>query len=119
MICSNSFKLVQFFPNDLALRLGISLTYANSTCVERVDILLLIAALILFALWCLGYTVIMKNLPYSLQANTVKTHRVLSVITIAREIIDDHRYIIPPDEYAYMLHHLSTFTVTIEQINKG
>lgn len=99
-------------------RLGMSVSYANSTRIERFDILLLIAALILFVLWCIGYTAILKDIPRLLQANTVKTKRVLSVITVAREVIDDRRYAIPIEECIYVLHHLSSFTVTTEQINK-
>lgn len=109
-------QIEENFRDSKSHRVGISLSYAKSTTVERFDILLLISALILYMLWCIGYTAIMKNLQYSLQANTVKKKSVLSVITVAREIIDDHRYSIDLDEYVYVLHHLSKLSVTIEKI---
>ena len=111
-------QIEENFRDTKNSRLGISVNDANSTRIERFDILLLIAALILFMLWCIGYTAILKNIQHLLQANTVKAKRVLCVITVAREIIDDRRYDIPIEEGVYVLHHLSTFTVTMEQINQ-
>ena len=51
---------------------------ARSRSIKRFDNLLLIAALILFVLWCLGYAATMKKYNYSLQANTIKHRAVLS-----------------------------------------
>lgn len=99
-------------------KLGIGLETANSRSVERFDNLLLIAALILFLLWCIGYTAVLKNMQHSLQANTVRKRTVLSVISIAREIIDDKRYNIPDEEYIYVLAHLSLFTITIDSLHQ-
>lgn len=99
-------------------KLGIGLECANSRSVERFDNLLLIAALILYLLWCIGCTAVMKKSHYSLQANTLKNRMVLSVITIGREIIDDDRYYIPPEEYYYVLSQLSNLTVTIESLHE-
>ena len=98
-------------------KLGVGLEYANSRSVERFDNLLLIAALILYLLWCIGCTAVMKKLHYSLQANTEKERMVLSIITIGREIIDDSRYSIPLEEYVYVLSQLSNLTVNIEGLH--
>lgn len=95
-------------------KLGIGLACANSRSVERYDNLLLIAALILYILWCIGCAAVMKKIHYSLQANTLKNRMVLSVITIGREVIDDDRYYIPPEELNYVLSQLSSLTVNIE-----
>ena len=97
-------------------KLGIGLECANSRRVERFDNLLLIAALILYLLWVIGQTAIMKKLHYSLQANTIKTRMVLSTITIGREIISDSRYQLHIEEYSYVLSHLARLTVNIEEL---
>ena len=99
-------------------KLGIGLECANSRSVERFDNLLLIAALILYLLWCIGCTAVIKKIHYSLQANTQKARMVLSIITIAREIINDHRYSIPLEEYVYVLSQLSNLTVNIEGLHE-
>ena len=91
---------------------------ANSRSVERFDNLLLIAALILYLLWCIGCAAVIKKIHYSLQANTQKARMVLSIITIAREIINDHRYSIPLEEYVYVLSQLSNLTVNIEGLHE-
>ncbi|MBL4764473.1 MAG: hypothetical protein JKX67_04215 [Colwellia sp.] len=85
--------------------------------VERFDNLLLIAALILYLLWCIGCAAVMKKLHYSLQVNTEKERMVLSIITIDREIIDDDRYSIPIEAYMYVLSQLSNVTVNIEGLH--
>lgn len=97
-------------------KLGIGLECANSRSVERFDNLLLIAALILYLLWVIGQTAIMKKLHYSLQANTIKTRMVLSTITIGREIISDSRYQLHIEEYIYVLSHLARLSVNIEEL---
>lgn len=65
-------------------KLGIGLEVANSKCAKRFENLLLIAALMLFLLWCIGYTAVLKGMQYSLQANTIRHRAVLSVISVAR-----------------------------------
>lgn len=59
----------------------------------------------------------MKNIHYSLQANTEKKRMVLSIITIGREIIDDDRYSISIEECVYVLSQLSMLTVNIEGLH--
>ena len=97
-------------------KLGISLEYANSKTPKRFDNLLLIAALILFIIWCVGRAAIMKKLHYSLQANSVKTRAVLSIIYIGREVIKDERYKILIEDFVSVLSSLSTFPINIERL---
>jgi hypothetical protein len=60
----------------------------------------------------------MKEIHYSLQANTLKNRRVLSIITIGREVIDDDRYYKPSEEHYYVLSQLSNLTVNIEGLHE-
>jgi len=115
---SQRMQIEENFRDTKNNKLGIGLECANSRSVARFDNLLLVAALILYTLWCIGCTAVMKNLHYSLQANTQKKRRVLSIITIAREIIDDDRYFIPLEEVVYVLSQLSNLTVSIEGLHE-
>lgn len=113
---SQRMQIEENFRDTKNNKLGIGLETANSKCAKRFDNLLLIAALILFLLWCVGYTAVLKGRQFSLQANTTRHRAVLSVITIAREIIDDDRYFIPNEEYNYVLLCLSQFIININQM---
>jgi len=115
---SQRMQIEENFRDTKNNKLGIGLECANSKSVERFDNLLLVAALILYILWCIGCTAVMKKLHYSLQANTQKERMVLSIITIAREIIDDDRYFIAHEEYVYVLFQLSDLTVNIEGLHE-
>lgn len=92
-------------------KLGISLEYANSRSAARYDNLLLIAAVILFVLWCLGYAADNLNQTKQLQANTEKKRRVLSYIYLGREVVGDSRY--RPDEplFIYVYSQLSKLAI--------
>ena len=98
-------------------KLGIGLEVVNSKCAKRFENLLLIAALMLFLLWCIGYTAVLKGMQYSLQANTIRHRAVLSVISVAREIIDDERYRIPEEECIYSFMFLHEFVITINKLD--
>jgi hypothetical protein len=113
---SQRMQIEENFRDTKNNKLGIGLECANSRSVARFDNLLLIAALILYLLWVIGQTAIMKKIHYSLQANTIKNRVVLSTITIGREIISDHRYQIVLEEYIYVLSQLSNLTVNIEAL---
>lgn len=115
---SQRMQIEENFRDTKNAKLGIGLEYANSKSVESIDNLLLIAALILYLLWCIGFAVVMKGMHYSLQANTIKKRMVLSVITIGREVIDDDRYTISTEECERVLSQLSLLTVRIEYLQQ-
>jgi len=94
-------------------KLGISLEFANSRTPERFDILLLIGALILYILWCIGFVAEQLNFHHLLQANTVKNRRVLSHIYIGREVIDDERYTVDDEFIIWVLHELPNLIIRL------
>lgn len=97
-------------------KLGIGVEYSNSKTLLRYDNLLLIAALALFCLWCVGKAAIMKNMQRTLQANTTKHKAVLSVIYIGREVIEDERYKITLEEFDYVLYYLAHFAISVDRL---
>ena len=90
---------------------GVGLSMARSTTVQRYDNLFLIAALILFVLWCIGKVAYQHGYHRLLQANTVTTRAVLSHIYIAIQIIDDDRYSIDDDCLQNTMNSLSSMTI--------
>ena len=115
---SQRMQIEKNFRDTKNNKLGIGLECAQSRRTKRFDNLLLIAALILFVLWCLGYAAPMKKYNYSLQANTIKHRAVLSFITIGREIVDDDRYKVAIDEFNHVLSRISKLTINIADLDK-
>ncbi|MHA2219754.1 MAG: IS4 family transposase [Candidatus Hodarchaeales archaeon] len=85
-------QIEEGFRDTKNYQFGIGLSLARSTTVERYDNLFLIAALVLFVLWCIGRTAYQHGYHRFLQSNTRTTRAELSYIYIAIQIIDDERY---------------------------
>jgi len=97
-------------------KLGVSLKFANSRTAERFDILLLIGALILYILWCIGFAAEQLNYHCLLQANTVKKRRVLSYIYLGREVIDDDRYKVDDEIIIWVLNELPNLIMRLSDL---
>lgn len=109
-------QIEESFRDTKNSKLGISLEYANSRSAQRFDNLLLVAAMILFVLWSLGFASDKLNQQRLLQANTEKKRRVLSYIYLGREVIDDYRYC--PDEplLIFVYSQLSELAIGYEDL---
>jgi len=94
-------------------RVGISLEYANSKTPERFDNLLLVAALTLYALWCMGYVAALRDDHLLLQANNIKHRTVLSYIYLGREVVDDNRYRPSAEEFVFVYSQLYQLTINV------
>ncbi|MCW8963667.1 MAG: transposase, partial [Gammaproteobacteria bacterium] len=95
---------------------GIGLAQAKSKSAKRYNNLLLVAALILFLLWCVGKVAVDKKYHYHLQANTIRNKAVLSNIYIAMQIINDKRYKIKKKELRMVFEQISKFTKKINDV---
>lgn len=95
---------------------GIGLSQAKSRSAKRYNNLLLVAALTLFILWCIGKVAIDKKYHHQLQANTIRHKTVLSNIYIAIQIINDKRYTIKKKELQTVFEQISQFTKKIDDI---
>ncbi|MFQ5661454.1 MAG: IS4 family transposase, partial [Gammaproteobacteria bacterium] len=109
-------EIEENFRDTKNARLGISLEYARSTTPERYDNLLLIAALILFVLWVIGYAAYYKNYHKSLQANTISHRRVLSYIYLGREVVGDRRYHIDDKTLMSVMNTLALLARTLDEL---
>jgi len=68
-------------------RNGFSLRHCRSYNIERLNVALLISAIAMLFLWVLGLAAKQKEIHYSYQANSIKTHNVLSNFTIGWQVL--------------------------------
>lgn len=96
---------------------GIGLAQAKSKSAKRYNNLLLVAALALFVLWCIGQVAVEQKYHYKLQANTVRTKTVLSNIYLAMQIIDDQRYEIDEKKFRVVFKTIQKFSQKFNDFN--
>lgn len=84
-------QIEQNFRDDKSQRYGFSWRFSQSNTVERISILCLIAFVGSMALWFIGYEAESKKWHVKFQANTVKEHRVLSFLTLAKQVLKHMR----------------------------
>ena len=84
---SKRMQIEQNFRDDKSIQYGFSWRFSKSTGVNRMEILCLIAALASIALWFVGYEAERRNWHKKFQANTIKNRRVLSFLTLAKQVI--------------------------------
>lgn len=80
-------KIEQEFRNTKNGTWGIGLEHSRTRAIERLQILLLIGYLAIFILWLIGLAAEEKKLHYSYQANSIKRHRVLSLVFLGLQIV--------------------------------
>ena len=102
-------KIELEFRSTKNMQFGVGLDMARSRDEKRLEILLLIGALAMFMLWLVGLAGENKSLQYNYQANTIKKHRVLSLIYLGMQIIKEDKYEITKDD----------LLIAIKQIQKG
>lgn len=107
-------QIEESFRDTKNAKLGMSLEFANSKTAERFDILLLVGALTQYVLWCMGFAAEQLKMHYSLQANTIKTRRVLSHIYLGREVVKDARYKVDDEYLIWVLHELPNLTIKLD-----
>lgn len=88
---SQRMQIEQNFRDDKSLRYGFSWRFSKSTGVERIGILCLIASLASIALWFVGYEAERRNWHTKFQANSIKNRRVLSFLTLAKQVLKHYK----------------------------
>lgn len=87
-------------------RWGFGFELARSRCVERREILLLIATMATLLLWLLGLAAKARRWERHFQANTERRRAVLSVVFLAREVLKNPHLRIPPIEFQWAAEQL-------------
>jgi len=92
-------QIEQNFRDDKSQRYGFSWRLSKSVGVKRISALCLIRVIATLALWLIGFEGEWRKLHHRFQANTIKHRRVLSFVSLAKQILKHykrkvtHRYI--------------------------
>lgn len=80
-------QIEQNFRDDKNERWGFGMRYSRTTSTKRITILLLLAAIASYVLLLFGVASESKDLHRKFQANTVRNRRVLSLLTLGKQVI--------------------------------
>lgn len=84
---SKRMQIEQNFRDDKSPRFGFSWRFSKSEGVNRMSVLCLIFRIATLTLWFIGFEAERRKLQYQFQENTVKKRRVLSFITLSKNIL--------------------------------
>lgn len=84
---SKRMQIEQNFRDDKSQQYGFSWRFSKTQGVQRMTILCLIACLASILLWFIGFEAEQRKWHQAFQANTVKHRRVLSFLTLAKQVI--------------------------------
>lgn len=107
-------QIEESFRDTKNQQYGLGLSQAKSKSIQRYNNLLLIAALTLFLLWCIGQVAVENKYHYQLQANTERKKKVLSNIYLGIQVVMDRRYKIDEKDIRNIINNFSTFTQKID-----
>lgn len=83
-------KIEHEFRDSKDSQWGIGLSYTRCVDPARLEILLLVGYLAIFLLWLIGLAMEYQGKHYDYQANTVKSHRVLSLVFLGTQVLFHH-----------------------------
>ncbi len=84
-------QIEESFRDLKSIRFGLSLELHLTYQIERLQVMLLIAALALMVAWLMGKATELTGQHWQYQANTIRTRKVLSTIFIGLKMIEDKR----------------------------
>lgn len=84
---SKRMQIEQNFRDDKSGRLGFGWRFSRTKDKNKMSILILIATIATLILWMIGFAAEKKKIHYLFQANTVRSHRVLSLLYLAKQLI--------------------------------
>lgn len=84
---SKRMQIEQNFRDDKSPRFGFSWRFSKSEGVNRISVLCLISCIATLTLWFIGFEAERRKLHYQFQANTVKNRRVLSFLSVSKNIL--------------------------------
>lgn len=84
---SKRMQIEQNFRDDKSERFGFGWRFSRTTDNNKISILMLLAAIATLILWMIGFAAEKKKVHYYFQANTTRTHRVVSLLYLAKQLI--------------------------------
>lgn len=89
--CTNLYakrmQIEQNFRDDKSTVSGLKWRFSRTRCPKKISVLILIASLTTLILWMIGFAAEKNNIHHDFQANTIRTHRVLSWVYLAKQMV--------------------------------
>jgi len=104
---SRRMQIEQNFRDEKSERFGFGLRASYSRSAERMLVLSLLATLSTIVLWLIGYHAENKELHLRYQANSIKTRRVISYLTLAENVLRHSPLILKRTVLSTVLNHLA------------
>lgn len=105
-IYSKRMQIEECFRDLKSHRSGFGFNFCLSRKIERINVLLLMAALASLCLWWIGIAAEKKDLQYRFQANTTRHKRVLSTLFVAKLVVQRHDLAVPINEIVQAFQEL-------------
>ncbi|HHQ9288936.1 TPA: IS4 family transposase, partial [Legionella anisa] len=86
---SKRMQIEQNFRDDKSERLGFGWRVSRTKDKNKMNLLILITTIATLILWMIGFAAEKKKIHYHFQANTIRTHRVLSFLYLAKQLINN------------------------------
>lgn len=87
-IYAKRMQIEQNFRDDKSERFGFGWRFSGTKDKNKMSLLILIATIATLILWMIGFAAEKKKLHYHFQANTIRSHRVISLIYLAKQLIN-------------------------------
>jgi len=81
-------QIEQNFRDDKSPRFGFGWRESRTRDIVKINALCLIATIATLIQWLIGFTAEQQKMHYDFQANTIKTHRVLSFLFLGKQVIE-------------------------------
>lgn len=104
---SRRMQIEQNFRDEKSERFGFGLRASYSRSAERMLVLSLLATLSTIVLWLIGYHTENKGLHLRYQANSIKTRRIISYLTLAENVLRHSPLILKRMALSAVLNHLA------------
>jgi len=104
---SRRMQIEQNFRDEKSERFGFGLRASYSRSAERMLVLSLLATLSTIVLWLIGYHAENKGLHLKYQANSIKTRRVISYLTLAENVLRHSPLMLRRTVLSTVLNHLA------------
>ncbi|MEB6338452.1 IS4 family transposase [Serratia rhizosphaerae] len=105
---SRRMQIEQNFRDEKSERFGFGLRASYSRSAKRMLVLSLLATLSTIVLWLIGYHAENKGLHLRYQANSVKSRRVISYLTLAENVLRHSPLILRQTVLSTVLNHLAS-----------
>ncbi|EBT9644522.1 IS4/IS5 family transposase, partial [Salmonella enterica] len=104
---SRRMQIEQNFRDEKSERFGFGLRASYSRSAGRLSVLSLLATLSTIVLWLIGYHAENPGLHLRYQANSIKSRRVISYLTLAENVLRHSPLILKRTALDVVLHHLA------------